>query len=379
MAGRESMNTSRAAVGLLVWCIATLSGLALNVWFFWGAMSHTKNPARMEGAMAMGCAFAFAPLFAYMFVPILLDRFDPEPWWCLLLAFVWGATFATGVSAWVNTAVDAIASAVFDRDVGKVVASSVSAPIIEELTKGLMILGLFVFVRREFDGVMDGIIYAIFCALGFAAVENILYYGKSAAMGTQVLASTFVLRGVLTPWIHPLFTSMTGIGVGLAREASGRAVRVLGPLAGYGMSVALHAAWNTLPLATRGHRDLFAAWLGLWLLFVAAFLGLIVPLVIRKGRIIRKYLQDEVLFGSLSPQDVDLVCSPVGRIRSALSGRGALGKRLIQVAARLALCKWHAARANKGRRRTVSVEVIAPLRQELLAVRSVMSARDVRT
>ena len=67
--------------------------------------------------------------------------------------------------------------------------------------------------------VRDGIIYATFCALGFAAVENISYYARSEAH--NALAATFFVRGILAPWGHPLYTSMTGIGFGLSRESTG--------------------------------------------------------------------------------------------------------------------------------------------------------------
>ena len=56
------------------------------------------------------------------------------------------------------------------------VGACISAPFVEEAMKGLAVFGVFYFLRREFDGVVDGVIYATFAALGFAAVENIIYY-----------------------------------------------------------------------------------------------------------------------------------------------------------------------------------------------------------
>src|SRR3954470_20760353 len=49
--------------------------------------------------------------------------------------------------------------------------------------------------------------------------ENILYYGKArttAESGGPLVA--FIMRGVVSPFAHPFFTSMTGIGLGLARQ-----------------------------------------------------------------------------------------------------------------------------------------------------------------
>ena len=44
-----------------------------------------------------------------------------------------------------------------------------------------MILVIFFFWKKdEFDGVVDGIVYASMAGLGFAMTENILYYGNAA-------------------------------------------------------------------------------------------------------------------------------------------------------------------------------------------------------
>src|SRR5262249_38140325 len=150
-------------------------------------------------------------------------------------------------------------------------------------------------LRREFDGVVDGIIYATFCALGFAAVENVIYYARAAIQDGNILAKTFVLRGVLAPWGHPLYTSMTGIGFGVARETTQTWVKVLAPLAGFCLGVLLHATWNFVPQAFG--TEVFLASLLLWFCFVAAFLVILIVLVVRKGRVIRQHLRDEVLMG----------------------------------------------------------------------------------
>ena len=63
-------------------------------------------------------------------------------------------------------------------------------------------------------------------ALGFAMSENILYYGKAAAMGGgEALTATLIIRGFFAPFSHPLFTSLTGIGLGLARQSTNIAVK----------------------------------------------------------------------------------------------------------------------------------------------------------
>ena len=53
------------------------------------------------------------------------------------------------------------------------------APIVEEAVKGAFLVGLLIFRRREFDGIVDGIVYAGLVAAGFAFTENILYFGRA--------------------------------------------------------------------------------------------------------------------------------------------------------------------------------------------------------
>ncbi|WP_437730322.1 PrsW family intramembrane metalloprotease [Sorangium sp. So ce1335] len=376
-ARRPDPDRRRRIVGLWLWANGIIAGAVLNVIFaLFGVLGSGGS---MLGAMVVGALFAFPPLVIYLFVPMIIDRYDPEPWWCLLMAFLWGALAATGFSILINTGVHVGVASSFGEPVGELVSASISAPFAEELFKGLGVFGFFYFLRREFDGIVDGIIYATFCALGFAAVENVLYYARAAMQGSDVLAGTFVLRGVFTPWLHPLFTSMTGIGFGLARESSRTWVRVAAPIGGYLLGVALHAVWNFLPTALgRAMGDIFMPWLLLWLCFVASFFGIIVALVIRKGWVIRDHLRDEVALGMLTQDELELVCSPIGRLRCTLGWRGATGRSFIRAGARLALSKWHTARALEGRNRTLSADFIGPLRDEIAQLRQELLARAPR-
>jgi RsiW-degrading membrane proteinase PrsW (M82 family) len=368
-----SPDRNRRIAGLVVWIVMMVIGVILNILFQLAEIFGARNPGRMLGSVLLGALFAFIPLCVYLFIPAILDRYDPEPWWCLAMAFLWGAVVATGFSGFINTMVHVVFGHAFGEKVGAFVTTVISAPVCEEFFKGLAVLGAFYFLRREFDGVVDAIIYATFCALGFAAVENISYYAR--ADSHNALGATFFLRGVLAPWGHPLYTSMTGIGFGLARESSNTAVKFLAPIGGYLFGVTLHAIWNFVPTVF-GNAFLFI--LPLWFLFVLAFFVMIIALVIRKGRTIRQHLRDEVLLGNLSQEEVELICSPVGRLKCTFSWRGQTGRAFIGAGARLALSKWHTARAMKGQKRTISADFIIPLRQELKRLRGELLARMPR-
>ncbi len=274
--------------------------------------------------MGIGALCAIPPLAIYLWIPRLIDRYDPEPWWALALVLGWGAIAACGVAATVNTGVEVAATEITGgKEFGQIAGVCFSAPIVEEGMKGMAVLGVFYFLRREFDGVVDGVIYATFVALGFAATENIIYYANAVKSDPNgnVLAVTFLLRGVLAPWGHPLYTSMTGIGFGIARETHRPWLRWMAPIFGYCAAMFLHCMWNT---ASTISGFLFLLMLPLWLLFVAAFIGILIWLVVRKGKIIRMHLQDEVLLGTLTPQELALVTSAVGGM---LEGVVQLGRR----------------------------------------------------
>jgi RsiW-degrading membrane proteinase PrsW (M82 family) len=369
---RPDPERSRRVVGAVVYGLFMLGGAAALVFLFLLTPLASDDPGSEYAAMGVGALCALPPLAIYLWIPRLIDRFDPEPWWALALVLGWGAIAACGVAATVNTGVEMIVSALAGHDVAEIVGACVSAPIVEEGMKGLAVFGVFYFLRREFDGVVDGVIYATFAALGFAAVENIIYYGAAAKAdaGGDALAATFVLRGILAPWGHPLYTSMTGIGFGISRETNKTWLKWLAPLGGYCAAMFLHCVWNT---AATLSGFLMILMLPLWFLFVASFLGILIWLVVRKGRIIRAHLQDEVLIGNLTPDELDLVCSPVGGIRATFAWGGAPGRRFVRTAARLGLSKWHAGRAAAGRKVTVSADWIVPLRHELFELRNAMS------
>jgi protease PrsW len=360
---------TRRMVGLVLFVLGTVvGGLALHAVFLVPPL-FGSDPIRAYTAMAYGAALAFPAVLVYMTVPRLLDRYDPEPTWALALVFVWGALGACGFSAPINSVVSAVA--------GEAVGAAVCAPLVEEFFKALSVFGIFYFWRREFDGVIDGIIYATFAALGFAAVENVVYYARAGGDHATVdLTSIFILRGIVTPWAHPLFTSMTGIGFGLSRESTSPWGRWLYPLLGYGAAVLLHAIWNgAAVLSTALEVPLVVLLLPLWFLFVLGFLVMVISLALRRGRIIRDNLRDEVLIGTLSREEFDLVGSAFGQFRARTGPQGRLRGELIATAARLALSKWHATRAMKGQMRTISFDFIAPLRERIHALRAELTRR----
>ena len=163
----------------------------------------------------------------------------------LAAAFIWGATVSVFFAFILNTMFGIAAASVVGAH-ADMATSVLSAPFVEELAKGFALFIFYLWQNDEFDNVLDGIIYAAMVGLGFAMTENILYYGNAlAAGGLGASIVTFILRGVVSPFAHPLFTSMTGIGLGLARQAAaGSAMKFFGPVGGLALAMFLHFLWN---------------------------------------------------------------------------------------------------------------------------------------
>src|SRR5258708_685526 len=131
-----------------------LGGAAALVFFFLVMPLGSPDPAAEYQAMGIGALCAIPPLAVYLWIPRLIDRFDPEPWWALALVFGWGAVAACGVAATVNTGVELAAGAVGGKEFAQIAGAGISAPFVEEGTKGLAGFGAFYFLLRAFAGVV---------------------------------------------------------------------------------------------------------------------------------------------------------------------------------------------------------------------------------
>lgn len=275
--------------------------------------------------LLVGIVLGTLPVPFYVALALWLDRFEKEPVWMLAGTFFWGATVAVFFSFIFNTINGMVFGSFFGASAGQILGGVVSAPIVEEGSKGLALFILYWWKKDEFDGVVDGVIYAAMVGLGFAMAENFLYYGRTFAEGgIEGSIFVFVLRGLISPFAHPLFTSMTGIGLGLARQSNSSFVRFVAPVAGLLAAMVLHALWNFsgVPLGLVG-------FLGTYLLvMVPALIGVLVMVFLglrREGLVIRHYLAPELQSGLITRQEYDALGSVGGRIGSsfrALSSGG---------------------------------------------------------
>ncbi len=334
--------------GLLGLVVIGLTGLSLG----------------LKNAM-LGGIIAFVPATFYLSIFLWLDRFDPEPPAKLFLAFAWGATVSVLFSGIVND----IVAAAWDENL----AGIFTAPIIEEAFKGLGVMLIASLFRKDFDSVVDGIVYAGVVGLGFATVENIDYYGRSFALGgAGSLAGTFLIRGVLAPFSHVLFTCMTGIGCGISRETHHPILKLTAPATGFFSAMSLHSLWNTL--ASNDGETFLTGYLLYEIPLFLVFILLIVFLVRREGKILKSSLAPEVERGLITPEQLEIAVSVfrrTGWVAAAMGDSNLFNarRRFLRAVAKLGLCLWHKARASEARKDTGSFSQIARLQAEVFALR----------
>ena len=262
---------------------------------------------RETGALGLitGAVLAAIPVFPVVATFLWLDRYEAEPTSLLVLAFAWGAGFATFGALVINTA----SMVAIKAAGGDVTTTAVFvAPFVEEAFKGGAIVLILVLRRREFDGVVDGIVYAGMSGIGFAFVENVLYLGRT--LGTHGSGGTvfvFLLRCVVSPFAHPLFTASTGIGIGIAVRSRKPMVKVGAPILGYLGAVLLHGAWNLS--AASGLAGFATAYALLQMPVFIGFAALAIIARRREGSLVARHLAVYGTTGWLTQAEVAMLAS----------------------------------------------------------------------
>ncbi|MEU6865182.1 PrsW family intramembrane metalloprotease [Streptomyces sp. NPDC046876] len=307
----------------------------------------------------VGLGLAVLPVPVLMAAFRWLGRAAPRPWAQLLFCFGWGACAAALIAILANNfATEWISAATADPDHADEIGSVAIAPVVEESAKAAALLLVFAFRRRQFTGPADGFVVAGFTATGFAFTENVLYlgnaFGEDAGSGVgaldSVTAATFFVRIVLSPFAHPLFTVLTGLGFGAVaalRPAAPRAARVGLPLLGLAGAMGMHALWNCS--SRIGEYGFYWIYGCVMVPVFGLLLGLAVRIRRRRLRAVAGELAVYAAAGWLAPAEVPALASmPARSLARSLarhSGGRAAGRavaRYEEDAAALALLRHRA-------------------------------------
>ncbi len=270
---------------------------------------------------------SFIPAFGYAAIVYWLDRFEKEPAKLLVGAFLWGAVVATfGAIIWTSVLQLGV-GALVGASAADLAGTTLLAPIVEEVLKGLAVAIIFVAFPHEFDSVLDGMVYGAITALGFAATENVLYLyflGYQEGGWGEMLV-LFVLRVILGGWGHAVYTAFIGVGLAVGRLRRGPGSKLVFPLLGLTAAIFLHALHNTMAVVlgeALGLAGLGATLLIDWLGWGVA-LAVVSWAILRERRWMAVYLREEVDRGTISAEQYATACSLQRQMSARMRGRPA--------------------------------------------------------
>lgn len=311
------------------------------------------------------------PTIIYAWTLRWFDRYEKEPLPLVLAAFLWGAIPAV-ILAFIGELIADAPLALFSASAARLMSSSAVAPVVEESAKGLFLLIVYWAFHREFDDAIDGIIYGGLVGFGFAMTENWLYFlGAWLEGGWAQWTMVVVMRQFLFGMNHAFFTSLTGLGLGLARVSAPLWTRVTFAMAGLGAAMLFHAIHNVGAALARVNILTFVIgtlsdWGGVLLIFIIVLIGLTV-----EKKWVQSELREEIAMGLIDARDYARACSYRKRTRAFwgafLRGEWARARRearVTQALTELAFKKYQMRVRGQDYAREV-----AHLRQEVAALR----------
>jgi RsiW-degrading membrane proteinase PrsW (M82 family) len=312
--GDRAAQTREQFAVIVAWLVYVLVAMAC----LWVLLSELRAVVGFR-AFAYGVFFAALPAPVLVAVLALVDRRRPPPMQLVVVVLVWGSCIATLLALKVNEfAVDHIAGDLNQSLRGAIFV----APWVEEAAKGSVVFGIAWWQRHRLVTPLRAAVYGAIAGVGFAFTENVVYYSgvfqasmtESGDRGLALAAvrDLFWWRGVAAPFVHPVFTLATGLGIGLALRQRHLGARILAPIAGYLAAVLLHTGYNTLA-AYATDRQLSAVYVGILL---PLLFGAVVALALVRRhdrRVIAARLDDYVATGWLRPWQADSIVSRRGR------------------------------------------------------------------
>lgn len=284
-------------------------------------------------------------LFAYLVVIWWLDRYEREPFWMVLLTFAWGAIGGTILGCIISLIMGVSMADVIPEMYAQLYMTVVAAPLAEEFTKGL-IFGALIFTPH-LDNETDGLIYGAAVGLGFATVENLLYFLAIALADPEAFYFTVVARTLFTALVHTISSALFGYTVGYVRHRELKPRLWALPVVGFILAVAMHGLWNFL--ATLAESGFLAdeqageiMGLGIVLVILMSFVMFAITQfsLKREQKIIKKYLAEEAQNDVLPKKHAEIIPSWSQRRRSGWVPAHIPRKEYVEAATLLAFRRY---------------------------------------
>jgi len=229
-----------AGIGIAILVISASITIILNSLL--GIAALTQNGT---DSIIAALTIPIIPVIGIFLLVNFMDRYEHEPWYLRLSAFLWGAIIAIPPALFIEGNVDRILQNLFDpnttNEVLSIALQGLNAGITEETIKGLGLLLLFFVLRDEFDDVVDGIVYGALIGAGFAMVENFRYF----ALDSKNFLVFLIVGRIILGWLgHSTFIACFGAALGYVRYTRVRWKQILIPLLGFLIAVTLHSFFD---------------------------------------------------------------------------------------------------------------------------------------
>ncbi len=314
-------------------------------------------PAHQVGTGLLVAALgSVVPALIYVGALYWVDRYEKEPKRLLAAAFVWGAIPALALALVAELFFRLPPDLIGPRALEAVRLGAV-APVLQEALKGAVVLFIARRYRREFDNVLDGIIYGATAGFGFAMTGNLIStIGSFLVWGFEGLSTAVFAEGLVYGMNQALYTAVFGAGLGLARLAQERWKRWALPAGGFVLAVATHALHNLLARNLLGLNVLTVIATGVGVILVGIVAGWSLA---RQYRCLRAELRGEV------PDALyHVVVTPGARTRVQWRALLAGGPRGWRRARRLhQLCAELAFKKVQQRQRPDELEIVQEIKQ----------------
>ena len=156
---------------------------------------------------------ALAPGAALLWYIRRLDKYEPEPWNMIGLAFLAGC-----ISVIPALIIENLLDLKISGFWGTLYGAFVVAAMTEELCKGALAWG-FMWRKPHFNEVMDGIVYFGAAHMGFAITENLMYIFINSEQNIVRAIMTAFARTTTAVPLHVICGMIMGYHAGMARYA----------------------------------------------------------------------------------------------------------------------------------------------------------------
>lgn len=182
---------------------------------------------------------ALAPAAALLWYIRRMDKYEPEPWNMIALAF-----FAGCLSVIPAIIIEAMLGRVqIGGYMGTVFTAFVVAAATEEACKGALTYR-FMWKKPAFNEVMDGVVYFGVGHMGFAVTENLKYvFIESGGNVVQGLMNAFVRTTTAVP-LHVIVGMIMGYHMGMARYARTPQERIRNFVQAFAWPILLHGFYD---------------------------------------------------------------------------------------------------------------------------------------